>query len=96
MIKKIDNVGRIVLPKVLREAIDANLGDDMNLEVEGDTIVITKANKINKYIALKNCIADFKSHLEELDESEVDERSKGQVDVLDMLEKKIMEFENNG
>lgn len=42
MIRKIDELGRIVLPKELRRNMNLNQGDGMELFVEGNTIMLKK------------------------------------------------------
>ena len=41
--KKIDDVGRVVLPKDIREKLGLRLNDMIKIDVENDRIVITKA-----------------------------------------------------
>ena len=67
--KKLDELGRIVLPKDIREKIAVTPGEMLKLDVEGDRIVITKAEKncifcgktgdlrtLEGKIVCKNCI----------------------------------------
>lgn len=41
MIKKLDDLGRIVLPKGLRETLGLKIGDPINIEIKGKKIIIT-------------------------------------------------------
>lgn len=41
--KKIDEVGRIVLPKDIRKKLDLRINEILKIDVENDKIVITKA-----------------------------------------------------
>ncbi len=43
-IKKIDNLGRIVIPRNIRKALDIKDWDDLYVELSGNSIVITKAH----------------------------------------------------
>ena len=43
--KKIDDLGRVVVPKEIREALDIRLNETVKFDVEGDKIVITKADQ---------------------------------------------------
>lgn len=41
MIKRLDDLGRIVLPKGLRETLGIKIGDPINIEIKGKKIIIT-------------------------------------------------------
>ena len=41
-VRKIDNLGRIVLPKSLRKALEINEGDPLEILVDGQDIVLRK------------------------------------------------------
>ncbi len=41
--KKIDDVGRVVLPKDIREEVGIKLNDMLKIDVEKDKIIIAKA-----------------------------------------------------
>ncbi|MBR2280760.1 MAG: AbrB/MazE/SpoVT family DNA-binding domain-containing protein [Ruminococcus sp.] len=43
--KKIDDVGRVVLPKDVREELGLRINDMLRIETENDRIVITKAEE---------------------------------------------------
>ncbi|MEE3429178.1 MAG: AbrB/MazE/SpoVT family DNA-binding domain-containing protein [Ruminococcus sp.] len=43
--KKIDDVGRVVLPKDVREELGLRINDMIKIDVEKDTIVIRKAEE---------------------------------------------------
>jgi transcriptional pleiotropic regulator of transition state genes len=42
IMKKVDNVGRISIPKVIREALDVEIGAPMSVSVDGNKIIIEK------------------------------------------------------
>jgi transcriptional pleiotropic regulator of transition state genes len=42
IIKKIDDLGRIVIPKDIRKTLGVNNGDALQFFVEGDTVVLRK------------------------------------------------------
>ena len=42
---KIDNLGRIVIPKTIRKALDINHNDDISMYVENNQLIITKGHK---------------------------------------------------
>ncbi len=41
MIKKIDNLGRVVVPKGYRQMLGLEPGDQLDVSVDGDNLVIT-------------------------------------------------------
>lgn len=42
IIRKIDKLGRIVIPKDVRNSLDLNTFDDVEIRIEKDTIVLEK------------------------------------------------------
>ena len=42
VVRKIDELGRIVLPKELRLSLGINEGDQMEIYVEGDSVLLRK------------------------------------------------------
>lgn len=44
MIRKIDELGRIVVPKEIRKTLDIDNGDPLEIFVEGDHIILKKHN----------------------------------------------------
>lgn len=49
IIRKIDNLGRIVLPKELRYALNINSGDDFEIYINGEEIILKKYSKVSNY-----------------------------------------------
>ena len=49
IIRKIDDLGRIVLPKDLRKALNINSGDDFQITIDNDKIVLEKFSRLEKY-----------------------------------------------
>lgn len=47
MNRKIDDLGRIVIPKEMRKQLNMNNGDEVNIEVIDNKITINKANQID-------------------------------------------------
>ena len=45
IIRKIDALGRIVVPKDVRTYLNLNINDDVEIEVEDDKVVIKKSNE---------------------------------------------------
>lgn len=48
IVRKIDNLGRIVLPKELRYSLSINSGDDFEILIDGDKIILKRYSKINE------------------------------------------------
>lgn len=46
VIRKIDNLGRIVVPKEIRKNLNIHNGDDVQIFIEGDKIVLKKYQKV--------------------------------------------------
>lgn len=59
IIRKIDNLGRIVLPKELRKHLNINPGDDFQILLNGEKIILEKysyiSNNENEIIDIINC-----------------------------------------
>ena len=45
IIRRIDELGRIVIPKELRKNLDINIGDSMEIFIDGHSIVLEKEEK---------------------------------------------------
>lgn len=53
--KKLDQLGRIVVPKDLRKKLNIEIGDDLDIQLDGNAIVVKKANS-NPVDELKTAI----------------------------------------
>jgi transcriptional pleiotropic regulator of transition state genes len=71
---KIDNLGRIVIPKSIRDALGINHNDEISMTVENNKLIISKGYKtcsicnskditsqISDKLLCKSCISDIKS-----------------------------------
>lgn len=56
IIRKIDDLGRIVLPKELRKYLNINSGDDFLINIDNNKIVLEKYSKINNTEEIINII----------------------------------------
>lgn len=56
MNRKIDRNNRLVIPKEMYDALGLTSGDDVNIELSGDMIIITSANKEDKF---ENWLYDY-------------------------------------
>lgn len=52
MVRKIDLLGRIVIPKEIRRSLKINSGDDIEMYIENDTIVLKKYHMLDNYSSL--------------------------------------------
>lgn len=46
IIRKLDDLGRIVIPRETRKAFDINEGDSLEIYTEGNKIILKKVNKL--------------------------------------------------
>jgi len=46
MLKKIDNLGRVVIPDTFRKEVGIRLNENLEMEVKGDMIILKKINKM--------------------------------------------------
>ena len=58
--KKIDEVGRIVLPKDIRNKLDLKINDILKIDVENDHIVISKAEQTCIFCESKKDLESFR------------------------------------
>lgn len=56
MNRKIDNMGRIVIPMEIRKQLNIKENDDLKVEVVNDNIVISKVEENNKLDSLLNLL----------------------------------------
>lgn len=49
IVRKIDELGRIVLPKELRKTLNINSGDDFQIAIDNNKIVLEKFSKLESY-----------------------------------------------
>lgn len=56
MNRKIDELGRIVIPREMRKQLNINDGDDLKIEIVNDNIVISRVEENNKLDDLLNLL----------------------------------------
>lgn len=63
IIRKIDELGRIVLPKELRKCLNINPGDDFQITIESEKIILEKYSRLQnietELINLINCFSSI-------------------------------------
>ncbi len=66
IIRKIDDLGRIVLPKELRKHLNINSGDDFQILLDGERIVLEKYSYLKKYntelLRIIECFKELKNY----------------------------------
>lgn len=59
IVRKIDELGRIVLPKEMRKCLNINTGDDFQIRLEDEKIILEKYSYLKNYeqeiISMINC-----------------------------------------
>lgn len=69
--RRIDNLGRIVIPMDLRRKLNIETGDDLDIQLNGNTIVVKKASN--------NPVDELKTVIEKQDDKEL------KAELLDVL-----------
>ncbi|MBR3198714.1 MAG: AbrB/MazE/SpoVT family DNA-binding domain-containing protein [Bacilli bacterium] len=59
IVRRIDELGRIVLPKDLREALRIKSGDNLEIFIENKNIVLKKHSKLNKIKDIEKIITEI-------------------------------------
>ena len=49
IVRKIDDLGRIVLPKELRSSMNINSGDDFEITIDNNKIILEKISKLDSF-----------------------------------------------
>ncbi|MFC4711772.1 AbrB/MazE/SpoVT family DNA-binding domain-containing protein [Planococcus dechangensis] len=62
MVRKVDRLGRIVTPIELRRALNVTVGDELEIFVEGEKIVLSKYTK-EKFCVITGEVIDEKTEL---------------------------------
>ena len=52
-LSKIDNLGRVVIPKSIRKALDIEHNDEISMYVEGETLIISKGYRVCAFCGTK-------------------------------------------
>ena len=60
IIRKLDELGRIVVPKEMRKKLDIEVGTALEMHLEGDAIVIKKDQATCVFCNSKNTASEFK------------------------------------
>ena len=60
IIRNVDELGRIVIPKEMRKKMDIASSDPVEIYVEGDKIILTKYNASCCFCSGESGVVDFK------------------------------------
>lgn len=63
IIRRIDPVGRIVIPMEIRRALDIKRGDAMDISVEGDVITLRKHEDSCTFCGSTRALASYRGKL---------------------------------
>ena len=56
-IRRIDDLGRIVVPKSIRKTLRIKSGDNLEIFIEGENIILRKYSELNKIIDIETTVA---------------------------------------
>ena len=102
IVRKIDELGRIVLPKEMRKCLNINTGDDFQIRLEDEKIILEKYSYLKNYeqeiLSIINCfISETTYDISLVDNSKIINKNNEIIDQkLDRLiqERKIFECKN--
>ena len=60
IVRKVDDLGRIVIPMELRRTLGINVKDPMSISVEGEKIILAKFEEACVFCGSQAELADFK------------------------------------
>lgn len=63
IVRNVDELGRIVIPKEMRRKMDISNGDPVEIFVEGDKIILTKYNERCNFCGNEGDLIEFKNKL---------------------------------
>lgn len=59
IVRRIDNLGRIVIPKEIRDTLRIKNGDSLEINIEGEIVTLKKYSELNNLIEIENIIANL-------------------------------------
>lgn len=60
VVRKIDELGRIVLPSELRRVFGIHEGDELEISVDGDKVILQKRQDVCLFCSAENPSVEFK------------------------------------
>lgn len=102
IVRKIDELGRIVLPKEMRKCLNINTGDDFQIRLEDEKIILEKYSYLKNYeqeiLSIINCfISETTYDISLVVNSKIINKNNEMIDQkLDRLiqERKVFECKN--
>ncbi|MFN2587473.1 MAG: AbrB/MazE/SpoVT family DNA-binding domain-containing protein [Actinomycetota bacterium] len=86
VVRKIDELGRIVLPSELRRVFGIREGDELEISVDGDKVILQKRQDLCLFCAAPNPTIEFKDR-------RVCESCAGELGKLGRIEVRLPEDE---
>ena len=59
IVRRIDNLGRIVIPKEIRDTLRIKNGDSLEINIEGEIVTLKKYSELNNIIEIETIIANL-------------------------------------
>lgn len=59
IVRRIDNLGRIVIPKEIRDTLRIKNGDSLEINIEGEIVTLKKYSELNNLIEIETIIANL-------------------------------------
>lgn len=59
IVRRIDNLGRIVIPKEIRDTLRIKNGDCLEINIEGEIVTLKKYSELNNIIEIETIIANL-------------------------------------
>ncbi len=60
IIRRVDELGRIVVPKEMRTSLDIDVGTPLEIHIEGDTIVMKKEHSVCVFCGGESAEREFR------------------------------------
>ncbi len=84
VVRKIDELGRIVLPSELRRVFGIHEGDELEISVDGDRVILQKRQDVCVFCAAESPLLDYRDR-------KVCEKCAGELGQQGRLEVKLPE-----
>lgn len=59
IVRRIDNLGRIVIPKEIRDILRIKNGDSLEINIEGEIVTLKKYSELNNILEIETIIASL-------------------------------------
>lgn len=97
VVRKIDDLGRIVIPKEIRKSLGIRDGENLEILIEGNNIKLTKNNVINNYLEYLKKIVEasgsiIAGHIIITDREKVLCSNDSKINKGDVLSERLLRF----